>query len=553
MTVTGTAAISGVVVDATTSKPVAGALVRLQHDIRQRTAPLSAGGVTLTDAKGRFVFRNLPARRYAISVTAIGYFQGLYGRDDPDPDLAFNTLALLAEGRIALSEGQWFRDAEIRLWPPASMSGTVRDERGDPVVGQYVRVLGVDAALQRPAFSVLGASITDDRGMYAIGQLAPGRYLAVVLPFNSDGLDGSAEGSVAYARTFFPSGQGLSGAAPVSVRAGEHLTGLDVTARGFPARRVSGRVEGPSEAWTNLRFALAPPDEPLIGTTSWIGTAWVMSDGAFEFPNVPAGKYVLTDASWVHNDRLRLPTDLRQRAPYENPYHARVPLEVAGADVTNVVVPVWRGGQITGRVIAAPGASPTAHQLAANGGPASLSAADGNLNGIRVSKSGDTFVMSDLFAREVYLRGDDRGVGVKSVLVDGRDVTNRPLDLRGGASYSNVEVTVADLARVSGVIRDGRGPAPRSAFMFFPVERVEWDQVRSRSLRLGFIVTPGDGSYAVTLPGGRYHVIALPDSRRNGWERHEFLEAASTVATVIDIEWGETKTLDLQLQDVVPR
>ena len=76
-------AISGVVIDGTTGEPVNNASVTI--------AGGSAKGMLqtrqLTDAKGRFVFINIPAGLdYTLSASATGYFAGPFNRDNVPTD-----------------------------------------------------------------------------------------------------------------------------------------------------------------------------------------------------------------------------------------------------------------------------------------------------------------------------------------------------------------------------------------------------------------------------------------------------------------------------------
>lgn len=96
----------------------------------------------LTDANGRYVFTGLPPGRYNVGARKLGYFDGLLG--DPSPRLGpspiSNGVGDITK-RLILREDEWLLDATIALWRPGAIDGVVRDDRGEPVVGRYVRVL----------------------------------------------------------------------------------------------------------------------------------------------------------------------------------------------------------------------------------------------------------------------------------------------------------------------------------------------------------------------------------------------------------------------------
>src|SRR6187431_2640495 len=63
--------ISGVVIDAVTGQPIAGAIVGLRREMRNPDPPLPPGFTT--DSKGRFIFANLAAAEdYYLSARGFG-------------------------------------------------------------------------------------------------------------------------------------------------------------------------------------------------------------------------------------------------------------------------------------------------------------------------------------------------------------------------------------------------------------------------------------------------------------------------------------------------
>jgi hypothetical protein len=170
---TGTGAVSGVVIDGATGRPLAQAVVTARVEGRSVTTPLAPRpiGQQITDTKGRFVFTDLaPADGYAISARHAGYFAGGYGA----PKGTTNGT------RVVLADGEWFNKVEITLWPTAAISGRVLDERGEPVVG--AACVCTSMAIAEDA---LAPSVGDggDRGAYRITGLDQGRISSVRLRF----------------------------------------------------------------------------------------------------------------------------------------------------------------------------------------------------------------------------------------------------------------------------------------------------------------------------------------------------------------------------------
>src|SRR5436190_11524007 len=87
-----TGAVTGVVYDATTNLPVPGAIVGLARLDGGQPVPRS-----ITDSRGRFVFRNLEASaQYYLGARRFGYEYTRYGWTGPDQSLATADIARMA-------------------------------------------------------------------------------------------------------------------------------------------------------------------------------------------------------------------------------------------------------------------------------------------------------------------------------------------------------------------------------------------------------------------------------------------------------------------------
>jgi len=330
---TGTGAISGVVTDGATHRPVPGALVYLGI---QGHGPVGQMSRQVTDAKGRFVFVNLPASdAFFLNVSKAGYNDGHYGDTGP-------VTSGVASGLVKLADGQWFNAANIPIWHPGAIGGTIVNELGEAVVGVRVRVLARILVAGLPHLAAGAITTTDDRGRYRLPGLSPGTYVVIVpsvqasvpaatTPLEIEGVtpqtaargasgDDSrrnngaldldpghllivgnyatppldADGRLqAYPITFAPGAMSVAEAAVVELRNGESRGDIDVVLRPVPAVRVSGRVDGPrgSTAGLVLRLIAAGLDD--LGEGSEVATALVGASGDFMFLNVPAGQYTL--------------------------------------------------------------------------------------------------------------------------------------------------------------------------------------------------------------------------------------------------------------------
>jgi hypothetical protein len=398
----GSGAISGVVTDGVTGQPVAGAIVSLSVASR---ATIARTAREMTDSHGRFLFTKLSAREdYQLIATMPGYFDSTYGQDSLRP----------ANGKILLADGQWLSTAKLMLWKGASISGTVTDERNDPVVGVYVHVfamVNVSGAKQLAAGPI---ATTDDRGMYRVANLGPGQYLvsvpsvAATVPASNDRLiDGGTPFAVfdpdslsrlafskfpippppqdnrrfAYPPTYAPSATSPAQATPVAIGIGDARTGVDVHLEPAVATSVSGRAEAAPEALNGLVLRLLPAGLESLGSGSETATSLVTSSGDFVFLSVPAGSYTvevrreMTELLYSpggNNARFPIPPGLGGGSGWSNgevdsappgvqwntssgsgasTYLGRAAVTVAGAPVTGVVVPVRSGSRLSGVIV----------------------------------------------------------------------------------------------------------------------------------------------------------------------------------------------------------
>ena len=123
-TKTGTARIRGRVMSAETGGAVRRAQVRI-------TGPDIASKSAMSDAEGRYEFRDLPAGRFNLSATKSGFVTVQYGQTRP-----------YESGKsIELVEAQVLDKADIAMPRGSVIAGRVLDEFGDPVADAMVNAL----------------------------------------------------------------------------------------------------------------------------------------------------------------------------------------------------------------------------------------------------------------------------------------------------------------------------------------------------------------------------------------------------------------------------
>jgi hypothetical protein len=265
--------IEGHVVDAITSRPIRGAIVRANRGQgpRSTTPPEPA---FRTGQDGRFVFR-LPTGVIGLHVTKTGY------------------LAADAVPAEASAVGQP-KASEVRLTPEGLISGRAVDQFNAPIAGASIRAVERGDVVR---FSSSASATTDDLGQYTIGGLDPGDYVV--------GIVGEKRPVYSFPTTYFPSATTSEAATVIKVEAGQERSGADIQFRfdpPLPRKEPNSLYSEASSAGTIGGIvrdgAGRGAAQTIVIIVSSQGSAVpreALTDesGRFQFPNLPPGRFVL--------------------------------------------------------------------------------------------------------------------------------------------------------------------------------------------------------------------------------------------------------------------
>jgi len=149
--------------------------------------------------------------------------------------------------------------------------------------------------------------------------------------------------------------------------------------------------------------------------------------------------------------------------------------------------------------------------------------------------------------RRVVVNGMPEGLYLKSITIDGSDVTDQAIDFGvGGASTVSAEIVISSTgASIVGRITGQKATPAGASVVVFPQDREKWFE-RSRFVK---IVRPTrDGSFrAASLPPGDYYVALTAIVDESSATAPDVLEQLLARAAKVTLDEGEEQHVELQV------
>jgi hypothetical protein len=566
----GTATLSGVVVAAADAAQ------------RVRLAPVVIIGTTTgvlrvaaTDTDGRFSFTGLPADRYLVGASKAPYLGAVAGAKRP----------ARPGTPIALADGQRITNVTIQLPMGAAISGVVTDERGQPALGVKVNLM--QARIQngeRVLAMGPGSTSTDERGRYRIFGLPPGEYVVVASArsFSSGirtltdaevdaalkapsaappGTFGSGPGAppavapaappaspaVAYAPVFFPGTTRASDASPVVLGVGEDRQNIDFRLELVRTAKIEGTVSGMDALPPGAMAILRASSQVGNGPAGGMSVSRILPDGRFTLANMAPGSYTLVTTAAA--------------GPTASLF-ATATIEVAGADQSGIQLALQPALSFPARIaFAGTAAAPplAGYRIPVRqlppvilSAPAPVVPPTGATGTVTV-----TGVMPGRYVigGPLFFGADASSLtwALESVTVDGRDVTDLPIEIGPGAVPKDVVITYGDRSQeLSGRLQQVSGaPAAGYTVVIFPADKAYWIP-GSRRILTTHAGTDGQfrlgGPGLITLPAGDYLLAAVSDMDKDEQFDPAFLTSLQPAAVRVTVKPGGKTTRDLRIK-----
>ncbi|HEY6402137.1 MAG TPA: carboxypeptidase-like regulatory domain-containing protein, partial [Blastocatellia bacterium] len=212
------------------------------------------------------------------------------------------------------------------------------DDEGAPLIARHVQLFTLDDKGQKRGYSsslMYYMSQTDDRGVYRIYGLPPGRY--IISAGGEGGGDPLRAGGGKFALTYHPDTTDEKQARIIEIKEGSEVAEVDI--RFGSARKTyvaAGRVAERDTGKPVPRISVACREKPEKNTSYSGTTAIADGQGNFRLPGLPPGRY-----------QAMVMDDLSE-AGYTG---EAVEFEITNDDVSGLELKAFLGGSVSGVVV----------------------------------------------------------------------------------------------------------------------------------------------------------------------------------------------------------
>ncbi|MBI3684031.1 MAG: carboxypeptidase regulatory-like domain-containing protein [Acidobacteria bacterium] len=477
--------IHGIVIEQASSRPLARTRVQLQV---VRGGRLETVSQAVTSRAGQYWFPSLADGAYVVKAVRAGYAESYYGRKRAEP--------------VAV-EGDSNAFAEIRMKKLGAITGRISDENLVALAG--VEVIAYPARLP---LRMAATAKTDDRGVYRVAGLLPGRYWVRTAAHTLE--DGSG-----LLPTFFPGSPGTQEARILQVTLDGEAADADFLP--LPGRlfRISGRVTG------------CPVNEKLARVT-------LSSDTGRKETQAPCeGRYTFEGLAPANYELAAEPASVPGRAAFAEQF---VDQDTESAHLQMTLLP-----QVEVRMEGADNAAVPQDQIRVSLRRRDL-AGEGSLSPLKKEMTPgywEVFVQapaSHYFAKFSSLDMRRRGPRVG-------ESKDAPEVFLGLAGFNRMTLTFSNRpAAIEGVVRSGGDPAAGAPVFLYPAGA----DLRKRLYGYKMLYTDAKGMFRFGgLPPGSYLLMSSEDLD----EIHETTLADARAKSVELIE-GRVERVELALEEL---
>jgi hypothetical protein len=519
--------ISGRVCRSDTGESIPKAEVGLYPADPDTAKSAGAERIVRSGPDGTFVFTDLPAGTFGISVSRNGFLE-VSSHDDE-------------QGRfVTLRPGQRVDSLTLRLRPTGVIAGQVSDEDREAVQGLEVMALRIKFRPGgRKQVSRFGRTVTDDLGNFRMPNLPPGSYYVsagglIEHPMGARGLKQGPTGGMQYRNTFYPGTPAMDEAQVVKV--------------------------GPEASANDIRFTVPTEGNYAIkGKVISAKARPALKDAEVSCERVDAAGYTfgpIGDNVQLESDHSfkcssLAPGDYRLKVKTVDPAGVEHELGFASVRVVdsnvNADIEIGRAAEVRGSVEMPTNLSPEGKRITLEtfwSGFHLLHEAPG-------VDAGGRFVITNIppgeFTFTVSDAQGEESAYVKKAICGGRDYASRELMLAVETTL-DCDVTLAsDTGTIRGKVTDGEKPARGMVVALIPESKeLRWIPRYTLTARTD---VAGQYKIAGVIPG-EYLLYAVSPSADDGYFAIDFPENHVDIAEHVKVDPSTTQAVNLKSSKV---
>ena len=505
-----------------------------------------------TNARGEFRIEGVPEGRYFIGVNGRGvvstdsfieigdYRETRYDRND--------LRQYFEEIEI---DGRTSKQVVIRAHRGGIISGKVSYANGDPAIDHPITILRRKGDKYAVFFTNSNTMqmvlLTDDRGVFRVSGLPIGEYIVGATPVIEHGelvkdstLEANMIGS-SLSMTFHPSTMLPTQAPPISIKAGEEKTGIDITLADQQSHIVAGVVRRRDnrrpvprarvriirkETYETIGRAFWPYSEGMPG----VGTD---DQGRWRLREVPDGRYII----FVEPSDDGLPSE-QNTFPIK-----RQEIEVSGRNIDNLMIELGNGATVSGTVVVESGAVPAGIYVGLKQEgfqsfePSAI-----------VQRTG-AFVIPGVSPGKAYFfinpgEGAER-LYLKSITWNGKDVLRESLEIGADEKIEDVRIVLSrQVATLTiRVLSIFGAPVENVSLALVPSDPARWQRWEAQL----YCTTDAQGKCTVVGAPLEYLVFILPRGVQSATLEKDEIEGGAATARRVSLRPAERRSFEIVL------
>jgi len=516
-------AIKGRVVAADTGAGLRRARVMLRgSDSRPGTNPQTSQ----TNENGEYEIKDVKPGRYTLMVMRNGYVSQTYGQKSTDMMSAM--MSPMQGTQLTVRAGETLGQVNFQLIRGGAVEGQITDQSNEPLSRVMVQLSRYRTMQGKRSLMPVSMGQTDDRGHFRLFEIAPGSYYLSA----SYASFGFPDGGGAFPPTYYPGALSPQEASKLQVAPAAEITGINMALTEAASFTITGKVmrgDGKPATGARLMSMRHPPE----GFAMMFGGSGVDADGSFKLTNMLPGKYRLTTSTT---------RDGKQES-------GSVIVEVGNEDLQNVFIVLGNGAEVSGKIVVEGQSTQPIEPrqirvtLVPDAGPMM-----GGFFGGGPQETKDDLTFTQNVAEGSMRFNVNLPTGnfyLKSIRMEGRDVTDQAVDFKNNDRYHGVEVVISSQGgQLSGVVRkEEGGEVLRGATVVVFTSDPE-RQSKSRFVKT--VQTDQQGSFdARGLVPGEYLVCALLTHEAGAETDVSYLKEIEKLGKRVELAAGAAKTEDL--------